>query len=88
MILVQFVKDIKQTAASITQGLGHFFPDFFPGVRISSVRTISETPEVSVARIDYFAAGSLFRGSSMFYRQGGHGALKVKGHSGRFIGLP
>lgn len=77
LVLVQPIAKIDGHAAGINKGLERIFPDLFPGVRVHNVRSVSISPEVSVAGIFYEAVGSVFKGTTMCFRSGESGVLYV-----------
>ncbi len=75
LVLVQPIQSIEGRAAGVVDGLGQIFPDLFPGVNISKRRTVSRTPEVAVAQMEYAPKGTRFRGLVMCFKHDTRGVL-------------
>ncbi len=77
LVFAQPIERIEGQALGVVQEVGRIFPELFPGVQVSRARLLSQRPEVAMARIDYTAGGSIFKGTGMCFKSADRGVLYV-----------
>lgn len=75
VVYVMPLASVQGSAEGVVQGLGQIAPQLFPGVRVSSVRTLSRSPAVAVGNLRFSPRGVPFVGSVMGYVDRGHGVV-------------